>query len=525
MRLLKTFDPLVIKLTFIAGLSGLIYLFVFTLPFPLTRLYQTIPPVDYTKLTGYSLAGFAAYVLGLGALFALYITAIYLTAPKLQELLVSPIPAQLIFLTSAPLAIILIFSYPLTAIDLFIYAIRTRGWVLYGLNPLAASPGNLPATDPWRGLAAEWVDAPSPYGPVWEILSRGAFYLGSGDFLTHLLTLKLVGLLVYLGCLWLVYQILRQMQPEWAVAGSIAFAWNPLTLLEGIQNAHNDGLMVFFLLAAVWLVNGRIGAWAHGRNRFIRHLPFTHALVCLLLALSILVKFVTVLLIPLFLLALTVQQKNWPVRLGQMGGYGLLITGLVIAMIWPWWPGWDKWAVIQAGGQAGRSLLALLILAFKDVWGINFTFDLFRSLIYLIFGGIYWYYLWRMVRGCQVSGIRYQDSSSPSPCTSASLIYASFNVLFWYVLLAAPVFHAWYLWWFLPLASLLLPHRRPLMAGIVFSITALLVIPYFETIRVWYPVLLQNQLLGHLLGVPLLLAPPILAWWGWIPLRSIRMEP
>jgi hypothetical protein len=65
--------------------------------------------------------------------------------------------------------------------------------------------------------------------------------------------------------------------------------------------------------------------------------------------------------------------------------------------------------------------------------------------------------------------------------------------------------------WFLPLAALLLPRQHPLTAAIVFSITALLIIPYFETIRVWYPVLLNNQFLGHLIGVPLLIGPPALA--------------
>ena len=49
------------------------------------------------------------------------------------------------------------------------------------------------------------------------------------------------------------------------------------------------------------------------------------------------------------------------------------------------------------------------------------------------------------------------------------------------------------------------------MAGAIFSITALLIIPYFETVRVWYPALLQNQLIGHLIGVPLLIGPPALA--------------
>ena len=108
------------------------------------------------------------------------------------------------------------------------------------------------------------------------------------------------------------------------------------------------------------------------------------------------------------------------------------------------------------------------------------------------------------------------------PCPSAPLllISAAFYTLFWYVLLAAPVFHAWYLLWFVPLAPLLLPRQRPLSAGIVFSMTALLIIPYFETIRVWYPALLQNHFLGHLIGVPLLILPPVLGLLWPIRLTS-----
>jgi len=79
-----------------------------------------------------------------------------------------------------------------------------------------------------------------------------------------------------------------------------------------------------------------------------------------------------------------------------------------------------------------------------------------------------------------------------------------------------PIFHAWYLLWCFPLAVLLLPQRRPLYAVIVFSITALYIIPYFETIRVWIPELLRNPLLGHLIGVTVLCVPPIitLLWPG-----------
>ncbi len=517
-------------LIFIAGLSGLIYLLVFTLPFPLSQLYQTIPPVDYAKLTGHSVGGFIAYVVGLGALFGLYIWAIQLTVPgESAEPKLFPWP---VFITSAILAGILIFSYPLTAIDLFIYAVRTRGWALYGLNPLATAPEVLPTSDPWLGLAAEWVDAPSPYGPLWEGLSLGAFYLSGGDFLRHLFALKIVATLAYLGCAWLVYKILRQLQPEWAVAGTIAFAWSPLALLESVQNGHNDILMVFFLLAAVWAVveatrSGRREAGEEVKHRNLEELGGTcpyqfpqisigillQLAVCLFLGLSILVKFVTIMVVPFFLLALTTSQRTWLSRLGLIIWYGIIIAVPNVLLMLLLWPGWDRWAVLEAGSQAGRSLLALLVLTLRNPLGLNLAFDLSRNLIFILFGLIYLYCLWQTVRG-QRSGVRGQKFSLLLPCSPTSrplLLASSFLVLFWYVLLAAPVFHAWYLLWFLPLAVLLLPYRPPLKATIVFSMIALFIIPYFETIRVWYPALLENQLLGHLIGVPLLIVPPALA--------------
>ncbi len=467
-------------LALIAGIGGLIYVLLFTWPFPLSRLYATIPPVDYAKLTGHSAAGLAAYVLGLGGLFGLYLAAIHISrqTPQLSH--------RFIMLTSALLAAISIPAYPLSAIDLFIYAIRTRGWALYGLNPLATAPDRLPPTDPWLGLTGEWLDAASPYGPVWEWLSLGIFHLSGGNYPVHLFALKIVAALAYLGCVGLVYQILQRSRPDWAATGTIAFAWNPLVLLESVQNGHNDILMAFFLLAA-------IASFQKTETRIQKIGPVLMTLF--FLSMSILVKFVTAVTVPFFLLAITAHETNWPRRLLKMGLSGLVIVGLVIGLMRPLWPGLEAWAVLQAGSGAGRSLLALLILGLREVFSLNTAFDLSRGAVNIGFGMIYLYYLGRAIF----------MSTKPASRQSA-LISPIFYILFWYILLAAPVFHAWYLLWFVPLASLI--NQKTLAATIVFSITALLVIPYFETMRVWYPVLLQNHLLGHLIGVPLLILPP-----------------
>jgi hypothetical protein len=166
------------------------------------------------------------------------------------------------------------------------------------------------------------------------------------------------------------------------------------------------------------------------------------------------------------------------------------------------WPGWADWAVLKASSGAGRSLLALLILGLRDWLGTNRAFDLAQNLILAVLAMIYLYHLWRTVRT-----LHDRPASLLFPDVPINPL---FFVLFWYVLIAIPVFHAWYILWFLPLAPLLLPQQRPLMAAIIFSTTALFVIPYFETLRVWYPTLLENHFLGHLIGVPLLILPPAL---------------
>ena len=101
------------------------------------------------------------------------------------------------------------------------------------------------------------------------------------------------------------------------------------------------------------------------------------------------------------------------------------------------------------------------------------------------------------------------SSAFRSAAIARQTMASSFLVMFWLLLLVMPIFHAWYVLWCFPLAVLLLPQRRPLSAVIIFSITALFIIPYFETIRVWFPELLRSPLLGHLIGVTVLTVPPI----------------
>lgn len=479
-------------------LSSLIYLSS-TLFFPLHTFYLVIPPIDYTKRTGYSGIGFIAYVISLLVLFILFVAALR-TIVKMNQ---GAISFGMILLVGIFLALILVFSYPQTAIDLFVYALRTRGWALYDLLPFSAVPEGMPASDPWLGLAGEWADAASPYGPVWEWLSLGTYHLSGGGYLAHLFSLKALSLLAYVGSVWLVYRILVLIRPRWALAGSAFFAWNPLVLLESVQNGHNDIVMVFFMSLSVWAFT-KLFSELRNCQRWLFEILFALAF-----AAAILVKFIPVVVLPFFLVTLAMEQPTWPRRIGAFLSRGLAISLIVTMAMRPYWLQMEKWALLQTGESAGRSLVALLVLVLRRWTGTNTAFDYSNAFIYLILGGIYLaslVRLWRNTaakRGAESATIRVFDAT----------LSAAMTVFFWYVLLGASTFHAWYLLWFLSLAALLVPRVRYISAAIVFSLAALLIIPYYETIRVWVPLLLRNQILGHIIGVPLLLIPSMLAWF------------
>ena len=471
-----------------AGLtSAMVYWQVFVRPFPLGGHYDTIPPVDYAKLTGHSARGAVSFVIAIAVLFGLYFfvmrtlqTASAGTSPPEKPATYRRRAWGIVMGGTALLGAILVPAYPIAAIDVLIYAIHTRGWALYGLNPLATAPQSLPG-DPWIGLAAEWVNAPSPYGTVWEGVSLLAFKLVGGDFLAHMLALKAIAALSHLGCAFLVALILLRLKPDKALAGAAAFGWNPMALLESAGNGHNDILMVLFLLLAVYLC-------LDDRHRW---------LVVPVLTLSALTKFVTVMAFPFFLLYLARRQTTWPRRLTMTAANLALAAGLGAALMAPVWPGWDQWALRGLGGGAGKSPFAFLVLILRPWLGINVAFAVGRYLLGGIFLLICLRLVWRAITG---------------PLTLTDVVIApTFGVFYWYLVLPNQQFHAWYLLWPLAMAVLLWP--SPLFDRIaVFGLTAWLSIPLYETLRVWWWDTLM-PLVIYTIAIPFVFGLPLLVGW------------
>lgn len=205
---------------------------------------------------------------------------------------------------------------PMTC-DLFNYLTKAHLFTDLGANPLAEAPtdfqGPLILASPtsYDGL-------PSIYGPVWALLS-GLATLGPHDAVAGIFYLKGLAAVAYLAAVWLLERILNQVRPGFAGEALYLFAWNPLVLLMAIGDGHNDIVMMAVVLLATWFL--------------LRH---RWALALGTLALSVWIKYVSLILFPIFSFYAWWQLEKEPARarwivLGKAYLGFLLVTILVFA--------------------------------------------------------------------------------------------------------------------------------------------------------------------------------------------------
>jgi hypothetical protein len=211
----------------------------------------------------------------------------------------------------------LIGLYPITALDVVLYVVRARLWAMYGASPMLALPIHYPQ-DLYIQFAGEFDREPSPYGPLWELIAQIPIRLGILDIASGILAMKLIALISYIAIAILIGWYARQETPRYKVSSLTAmtfFVLNPLVLLEGMGNGHND--MVMLALLTLGLVLWQRGRWAWA---------------AFALTLATLVKISGFLLLPLFGMAVLVAAPDWRTRIKRgLGVAAIFVFTTVIA--------------------------------------------------------------------------------------------------------------------------------------------------------------------------------------------------
>ena len=187
-----------------------------------------------------------------------------------------------ILVVAASLAVMLAVVFPPSlSHDLYAYIAYGRMAPLYGLNPYTHSLEELSKLG--DAAALHYVTpASSVYGPVWTLITSGLAVLLNGlSVSAQLVAFKLVEAAALVGAAVAARSIARVWDPQHADLALIAVALNPVLLLEGPCNGHNDVLMVALMLAGIALVLR--GSWQAGY---------------LVLGLSVGVKYVSAAIVP-----------------------------------------------------------------------------------------------------------------------------------------------------------------------------------------------------------------------------------
>jgi hypothetical protein len=421
-----------IVLAVVAATSFLIYLFAFVYPYNLFELYP------YPRLAVYRFAQDDPMVIWwLAAAFVIQCGLYWLGWRAAQH--TSGKTAWLIVLGGAlTFSLVLLFIYPFDAADIFDYAMHGRIVSVYSGNPFRDVAEQFP-NDPFYPYAA-WQHAPSFYGPAWVLAAAGVTRLAGDGIITNVLAFKLVGGFFLAASVGLVAVILRQTAPERLLAGVTLLAWNPVILYVTLGNGHNDIIMVFCILAAVWALLRR-----------------RYTLTILALVLGTLFKFIPALLLPAAGLIALRSLPDLRARLRFVVIATFSSLALIALAYAPLWYGVEILDMSQRTRLFTASLPAFFYTWLQPILGQEqaaFTVSLTSISLTVLFA------LWQGWRASrQASWLSFSQ--------------ATINILLFYLLLTCSWFQQWYAVWPLGVAAVLPPGPTVYLAMILGGYTVL----------------------------------------------------
>ncbi len=208
---------------------------------------------------------------------------------------------------------------PFGSKDIFAYI--GNGWIgaHYEENPYQMSIGEVQEKyeakqDPmFQNVAPVWIYEKVTYGPISTMLATLFSYLSFGKIDVAICIFKMANLLFHLGSCCLVYQITKKRK------FLVLYGLNPVILLEGLTDAHNDLWLVFFLLLAMY--------FASRKKNLI--------LTTLCVALATAIKYVAILILP-FLVFSIVNKQDIKTRFRACVKAGIVFVAMLVICYLPY---------------------------------------------------------------------------------------------------------------------------------------------------------------------------------------------
>ncbi len=338
--------------------------------------------------------------------------------------------------------------------DVFDYLFRGRMVVEFDGNPLADAPELFQDRPFYRYIT--WTDHVDTYGPVWEYASGAmaaatrAFLLATGHWhdspaqcpdnaascfmlLSYVLAYRILAVALAGLCGWLIYTMAGRVESTLAAPALLVWLWNPLLLVSSAIGAHNDMVMLVFVLASFWALQQR---W--------------WLVALLLLVLAAHVKLTALTLAPLYALWL-VRQLGWRRALAYAAVAGLVSLGIS----WLLYAPLGGWATLPRMLEERQRYVALSFHHVTYRVLLDRGVDAALNRLVTIQAPTLVYAAGSIVITTVMVGWRKGDPAQPRIGDMRIFWRAALAVNLFYLLVGSFWFQPWYVLWVLAPASLL----------------------------------------------------------------------
>ncbi len=135
-----------------------------------------------------------------------------------------------------------LFSYPLGSGDLFVYTSQAREFSVFKLNPYYNTYEDQNIDPHKDSLLNYWSDEVSVYGPFFILIAGLLAKINSSSLIFTLFIFKIFFSIINIGNLILIKKITNNNLAVYL------YGFCPVILFEFLVNAHNDVLLIFFIL-------------------------------------------------------------------------------------------------------------------------------------------------------------------------------------------------------------------------------------------------------------------------------------
>ncbi|MBN2027024.1 MAG: DUF2029 domain-containing protein [Actinobacteria bacterium] len=248
---------------------------------------------------------------------------------------------------------------PLVSKDVFSNIFYGKIAAHYHDNPYLVTPQRFAADQLMVYVSLNWKNTAIVYGPVHTYFSMLLSWVAGDGITANIMVFKGAMAFFHIANVLIVWFALDFLAPRRRRFGTMVYAWNPIALTIGVGGGHNDVMMMTLVLLALYLlVKGR--KWPG----FV------------VLCLSVLVKYISVILLVALVIYLLSRRKGLSERIRDLALYTAVFLLIVVLLFLPFWAGPSTFS---------STLRNLQLNNFSSTGGvISFIFaSIFRYLLFL----------------------------------------------------------------------------------------------------------------------------------------------